>query len=100
MHDMWTAHEVWVYQCNRCLYTWDEEYDARHVDDGHGGEAVVYQHDGRPCMSPWCDRLCPRCGSQNVKTLATPLSRSVPAQAHRHAEDLAMLFHLRKMGAY
>ena len=99
-HETWTTHESWVYQCTRCLETWTEEYDARHVADGHGGEAVAYRHDGQPCISPWCDHMCPRCHGYSVKAFAAPWSRTASAHAGRDIADQLLVSRLRRMGAY
>lgn len=102
MRDSWSSHESWTYECLNCLTTWQEEYDARHVADGHGGEAVIYEHDGHRCTSPWCDHVCPRCGGQNVKALATPLAEAqdVASPVAGRSDDLAMVFRLRRLHAY
>ncbi|REE96200.1 hypothetical protein [Thermomonospora umbrina] len=102
MRESWTNYEVWVYRCNRCTTTWREEYKARHVADGHGGEAVSYEHDGHQCTSPWCDHVCPKCQSQNVKASPTPWKQAanVPVQAAHYNEDLALVLRLRRLNAY
>ncbi|WP_433333563.1 hypothetical protein [Spirillospora sp. CA-294931] len=100
MRDAWSSHEVWVYECLNCFATWQEEFDARHVADGHGGEAVVYEHDGHRCITPWCDHLCNVCGGQNVKVFSAPKAkRAVPPQAKR-PDDLELVFKLRRLNAW
>lgn len=101
MRDAWSSHEVWIYECLCCGATWDEEFDARHVADGHGGEAVAYVHDGHPCPTPWTDHPCRDCHSSNVKVFAAPWRRRgavVPPQARESA--LATLIHLRRIHAW
>lgn len=100
MRDTWSAHEIWLYQCLCCHSSWQREYDARHMDDGHGGEAVTYEHGGHRCTSPWCDHMCPNCQSQNVKASEVAWTKPSKVPAPRSSEDLAMLFRLRRMNAY
>lgn len=100
MREAWSSHESWVYECLSCYTTWQEEYDARHTADGHGGEAVVYKHDGQCCTSPWCDHVCPNCESQNVKAFSAPWGRSLKAPAASRSDDLALVFRLRRLHAW
>ncbi|QXJ24340.1 hypothetical protein AGRA3207_005643 [Actinomadura graeca] len=100
MHDAWSSHEVWVYECEACGTTWNEKFKVRHYDDGHGGEATVYERGGQRCMTPWFDHVCPRCQSQNVKVFSTPLGRHTEVPVARDGSDIAMVFHLRRLHAW
>ncbi|GAA4140807.1 hypothetical protein [Actinomadura keratinilytica] len=100
MHDTWSSHESWVYECLNCLTTWREEFEVVHTADGHGGEVVVYAHEGHPCTTPWLDHVCPRCRCQSVKTFpgARRRARAEPRTAARN--DLEIVFRLRRLHAY
>ncbi|GAA0572528.1 hypothetical protein GCM10009546_39050 [Actinomadura livida] len=51
-------------------------------------------------MTPWLDRCCTACQSQNVKALASrPVAHAEVPRA-RGGEDVAMVFHLRRMHAW
>ncbi|WP_153531867.1 hypothetical protein [Actinomadura macrotermitis] len=100
MRDAWSSHEVWVYECLHCDTTWDEEFDVRHASDGHGGEGVVYEHEGHRCMAPWCDHTCPTCGGQNVKSYAAPWRKRVSAQRAAADSGLDVVFRLRRLHAW
>ncbi|MFD0685187.1 hypothetical protein [Actinomadura fibrosa] len=100
MHDAWSSSETWVYQCLCCATTWDEQFDVRHVGDGHGGEATVYEREGQRCMTPWTDRACPNCESQNVKAFSAPWGRKAVAKKVKTGGDVAMVFHLRRLHAW
>ncbi|KAB2344061.1 hypothetical protein [Actinomadura rudentiformis] len=100
VRDAWSSHESWVYECLCCSTTWEEQFEARHTADGHGGEAVVYEHDGHRCTTPWTDHVCPNCESQNVKALPAPWAkRSDVPLAHR-GDDLELVFRLRRLHAW
>ncbi|WP_344590265.1 hypothetical protein [Actinomadura vinacea] len=100
MHEAWSSHETWVYECQNCFTTWEEEYDVRHSADGHGGEVELFEKDGQRCMTPWVDHVCPTCAGQNVKTLPTPLGRHATATPSGNREDLELVFRLRRLHAY
>ncbi|TDB96464.1 hypothetical protein [Actinomadura sp. 7K534] len=100
MRTTWTSHESWAFECLNCSAAWTEELEVRHCADGHGNEAVVYERGGQPCMTPWLDRCCTACQSQNVKALAArPVAHAEVPRA-RGGEDVAMVFHLRRMHAW
>ncbi|SFN91216.1 hypothetical protein SAMN04489713_103404 [Actinomadura madurae] len=98
--DAWTSHEVWGLECLSCATTWDEEFEVRHSGDGHGNEAVIYVRDGQPCTTPWMDRCCPKCGSENIKALSAVRGRQGEVPKARSSSDVAMVFHLRRMHAW
>lgn len=98
--DTWWSHETWAFECLNCANTWTEELEVRHGRDGHGNEAVIYERRGQPCMTPWLDRSCPACQGQNVKALSAPAGKPVEVPKARSAEDVAMVFHLRRIRAW
>jgi hypothetical protein len=99
MRDAWASHESWVYECLACATVWEEEFDINHTDDGHGGEAVVYERDGQRCTSPWTDHVCPSCRSQNVKVFASQWRHEQESEAGQPSH-LELVFKLRKLHAY
>jgi hypothetical protein len=100
VQEAWSIHEVWVFECLSCATSWDEEFEVRHSGDGHGNEAVIYERGGQPCTTPWVDRSCPRCGSQNIKALSAARGRQSEIPKARTGSDVAMVFHLRRMHAW
>ncbi|MFC4050249.1 hypothetical protein ACFOY4_11175 [Actinomadura syzygii] len=100
MRDTWSSHESWVFECLNCTTTWDEELEVRHCGDGHGNEAVIYEFGGQPCTTPWMDRSCPKCQSQNVKARSASRRRQSEAQKVNGNGDVAMVYHLRRMHAW
>ncbi|MEU9845329.1 hypothetical protein AB0C69_39665 [Actinomadura sp. NPDC048032] len=100
MHEAWTHHEVWVFECLGCEGSWNEEFQVRHSGDGHGNQAVIYVRQGQPCTTPWMDRCCPDCGGQNVKALSATHGRHDEVPVVRNGSDVAMVFHLRRMHAW
>ena|SRR5437868_12796083 len=100
VHDAWSSHEVWVYDCLACAKIWDEEFEVRHYADGHGGEATVYERGGQRCTTPWIDHTCPGCQSQNIKVFSAPLSSHAEVPLPRDRGDVAMVFHLRRIHAW
>ncbi|MBT2213832.1 MULTISPECIES: hypothetical protein [Actinomadura] len=100
MHDTWSDHEMWVYECLACMTSWDEQFEVRHYDDGHGGEAAVYERGGQRCTTPWTDHVCPNCQSQNIKVFSKPLGRQAEVPKARADGDVAMVFHLRRLHAW
>ncbi len=100
MHEVWSSHEAWVYECLACMTTWEEQYETRHYADGHGGEAVVYEKEGQRCMTPWTDHACPNCQSQNIKVLSAPRGKPRVMPAARSGNDIAMVYHLRHIHAF
>ncbi|WP_344274374.1 hypothetical protein [Actinomadura napierensis] len=99
VQDAWSSREAWVYECLCCETTWDEVLEVRHVGDGHGNEAVIYQRNGQPCTTPWTDCLCPKCQSRNVKAWAASRKAGEIPPA-RDGRDVAMVFHLRRIHAW
>ena len=53
MREIQTISEIWEFFCLRCLRTWQDLYEARHSDDGHGGDTVVWRRGGLPSPPPW-----------------------------------------------
>jgi hypothetical protein len=100
VQEAWSSHEVWVFECLSCATSWDEEFEVRHSGDGHGNEAVIYERSGQPCTTPWMDRCCPTCGSQNIKALSAVRGRQSEIPKARTGSDVAMVFHLRRMHAW
>ncbi|MGW2309885.1 hypothetical protein [Actinomadura luteofluorescens] len=100
VHEAWTNHEVWGFECLHCEGSWDEEFQVRHSGDGHGNAAVVYWRQGQPCTTPWMDRSCPGCGSQNVKALSARDGMHDEAPIARSGSDVALVFHLRHLHAW
>ncbi|MEV0662432.1 hypothetical protein AB0I58_13595 [Spirillospora sp. NPDC050365] len=100
VHEAWTNHEVWVFECLSCAGSWDEEFQVRHSGDGHGNAAVIYRRHGQPCTTPWMDRSCPGCGSQNVKALSARDGMHDETPIASSGSDVAMVFHLRRMHAW
>ncbi|RFS84649.1 hypothetical protein D0T12_13970 [Actinomadura spongiicola] len=100
MRDAWSSHEAWVFECLNCSATWDEDLEARHYGDGHGNQAVVYTRGGLPCTTPWVDRFCPKCQSQNVKALSAVRAGHAEVVKARGGADVAMVYHLRRMHAW
>lgn len=100
MREMWTSHESWVYQCCRCSATWQEDYDVRHVDDGHGREASIYRQAGQQITPPWYDHECPRCHSANVRAFTGFWNEPIQVRNRGRAKDLALIARLRRIGAY
>jgi hypothetical protein len=96
MHETWSSHETWVFECLCCEATWEEEFDIRHGAD-HGGDTIAYEHDGHLCPTPWVDHLCPECRSANVKALqAPPWARVRRAPEQRRPDDLELVYRLRR----
>lgn len=100
VRDTWSTHESWAFECLNCATTWDEELEVRHCGDGHGHEGVVYERGGQPCTTPWTDRSCRACGSQNVKALSAVRGRQAEVPKARGGGDVAMVYHLRRMHAW
>ncbi|GAA1550599.1 hypothetical protein GCM10009678_36890 [Actinomadura kijaniata] len=100
MRNAWSDHEVWIYECLRCGATWEEGFDVRHVDDGHGGEAVAYAHGGHPCTTPWTDHPCCECHSGNVKAFSAPWRKSGRVPEQRPDSGLETVIHLRRIHAW
>ncbi|WP_157429884.1 hypothetical protein [Actinomadura oligospora] len=100
LHEAWSNHEVWVYECQNCGRTWDEEFEVRHVADGHGGEAVAYEHDGHSCTTPWTEHLCPDCQRARVRAWPAPWRRHHAVPPTRKGDDLELVFRLRRLHAY
>ncbi|XVQ12499.1 hypothetical protein ACQP1W_08050 [Spirillospora sp. CA-255316] len=100
MREAWSSHEIWVYECLHCTMTWEEEFDVRHSADGHGGEVELFEQDGQRCITPWIDHVCPHCGGQNVKALPAPWGRQVTGVQAATADDLELVFRLRRLHAY
>ncbi|MFI0410140.1 hypothetical protein [Actinomadura sp. 3N508] len=100
VRDAWSSHESWVFECLNCATTWKEELEARHYGDGHGNEAVIYERGGQPCTTPWVDRSCPKCQSQNVKALSAMKGGHGEVPQAPGGSDVAMVFHLRRMHAW
>jgi hypothetical protein len=100
MRETWSSHATWVYECLYCFETWEEEFDIRHSADGHGGEVVLFEHDGHRCTTPWVDHTCPYCGSLNVKAVQAPWARGEPiVRTHPH-DDLQLVSRLHRLRAY
>ncbi|MGP4026687.1 hypothetical protein [Actinomadura sp. 3N407] len=100
VREAWSSHETWAFECLNCSTTWDEELEVRHCGDGHGHEAVIYERGGHPCMTPWMDRCCPTCQSQNVKALSVMPRKRDEVPKARSGDDVAMVFHLRRLHAW
>ncbi|WP_067483498.1 hypothetical protein [Actinomadura hibisca] len=100
VRDAWSSHEIWIYECGCCGTSWDEEFDVRHTADGHGGEAVVYEHDGCRCMTPWLDHPCRECSSGNVKAFAAPWRRRAAVPPVAKEDALELVFRLRRLHAW
>ncbi|MFI0351431.1 hypothetical protein [Actinomadura sp. 9N407] len=100
MHEAWSSHETWVYECQCCSTTWAERFEIRHSPDGHGGDAVVFRRDGQRCMSPWVDHVCPNCESQNVRASLAPWGWHAPVVPAPRPDDLELVFRLRRLHAY
>ncbi|TDC87309.1 hypothetical protein [Actinomadura sp. 7K507] len=100
VREAWSSHETWVFECRNCSTYWKEELEVRHCGDGHGNAAVIYERGGHPCMTPWLDRSCPRCQSQNVKALSATRGEKEEIPKARGGEDVAMVFHLRRVHAW
>jgi hypothetical protein len=97
MRETWSSHETWVFECLNCMTTWEEEFDIRHGADGHGGETVVYEHDGHLCPTPWVDHPCPDCKSPNVKAVhAPPWARHRQATPPTWPDDIELVNRLRR----
>ncbi|MFI6390288.1 hypothetical protein ACIBHY_08985 [Nonomuraea sp. NPDC050547] len=61
--------EIWTFFCQRCSHVWQDEYEARHLDDGHGGDAVAWRHHGVHSMPPWAHATCVSCDGVMVTVL-------------------------------
>jgi hypothetical protein len=95
------SREVWHYECVSCLHEWREIFEIWHVPDGHGGEAVLYRHDGLSSTSPWTELMCPSCHGCSVRTFpgSTVVRRAAPPP-RRSADVLDILLRLRRLHAY
>ncbi|MEW2355915.1 hypothetical protein [Spirillospora sp. NPDC029432] len=100
VHEPWSSHETWVYECQNCETTWDEEYEVRHCADGHGGDAVVFERYGQRSLTPWSDHACPGCASENVRAYLAPWGRRTPMVPVQRRDDLEIVFKLRRLHAY
>ncbi|MDL4772381.1 MULTISPECIES: hypothetical protein [Thermomonosporaceae] len=100
MRDAWSSHESWVYECLCCFTTWNEEFEVQHIGGGHHEEGIVYEHDGHRCMNPWSDHPCPGCESNNVKAYSAPWTVHVDAPHAQRADDLELVFRLRRLHAW
>ncbi|MBE1534035.1 hypothetical protein [Actinomadura algeriensis] len=100
MRDAWSSREVWTFACLRCSTTWDEQIEIRHFGDGHGTELVTYERGGQPCTTPWADRACPECQSQNVKAISSRHRRVAEIPKARPNTDVALVYHLRRIHAW
>jgi hypothetical protein len=69
MRERQIVTETWPFQCLSCGQTWEAVYEAWHVDDGHGGDAVTWRHEGVASMPPWIEPACPACSGLCVKAL-------------------------------
>jgi hypothetical protein len=96
-----TFHESWLYNCAHCMTVWQEDYEVRCNDDGHGHESVIYFRDGQRCVTPWVDHSCPTCKSCAVKSRPAPWStKPVEVPSQRQTSHLDLVFHLRRLHAY
>ncbi|MFI0448295.1 hypothetical protein [Actinomadura sp. 6N118] len=70
--------ERWYFYCLDCLRPYDDIYEARHADDGFGGDGVAWFHAGMASQPPWTEPKCPFCEGLRVKVL--PRGTVVPKQ--------------------
>lgn len=100
VHEAWSSHETWVYACQVCRTTWDEEYEVLFSEDGHGGDVVVFERNGQRSTTPWSDHCCPRCMSENVRAYMAPWGEHEPMVPVQRRDDLELVFRLRRLHAY
>jgi hypothetical protein len=88
--DVHLITEEWRFHCLRCLQVSDALYDARHANDGHGGDVVTWWLNGLPAQPPWIDPVCPNCHGFQVKVLpagAVPRPRGPEAGLEHQEQD-------------
>ncbi|MEU8246083.1 hypothetical protein [Nonomuraea sp. NPDC048916] len=57
---------MWLFECLRCWYVWEEAYTVRHVADDYGNEVEIWLQAGVPVQPPWSGTCCPDCGVYHV----------------------------------
>ncbi|GAA1527760.1 hypothetical protein GCM10009678_06840 [Actinomadura kijaniata] len=80
VRDVQVITEKWYFYCMNCLCSWQRDFEARHCDDGHGGDHVVWRLNGHAALPPWVDPLCPTCQGFQVKAFPGGPRGLVPAQ--------------------
>lgn len=66
MPDGFETHEMWPFECLRCLYVWEVRYVVKHLSDAYGNKADIWLSDGAPAPPPWAGTSCPDCGAYQV----------------------------------
>ncbi|MCW2886796.1 MAG: hypothetical protein QOE54_2188 [Streptosporangiaceae bacterium] len=69
MRDVHVITEIWRFECLSCQSRWEHAYEAWHVDDGRGGNAVTWRRAGTVSMPPWADPSCADCSDLRVRVL-------------------------------
>ncbi len=84
------AVERYRFTCAGCGHVWSTDYDAQHVEDGHGVTWEYYSLNGIPVPSPTApgSLSCPHCGAtwihfQLVAVRTVPLADPADGQAGR-----------------
>jgi hypothetical protein len=60
--------ERFIFTCTGCGHAWVADYDAQHVEDGHGHARDYFFRDGVQCPDPTGpgETICPHCGRASV----------------------------------
>ncbi|SDK92452.1 hypothetical protein SAMN05421874_11333 [Nonomuraea maritima] len=66
MPDEFVTHEMWPFECLRCLHVWEVRYVVKHLSDAYGNEADIWLSGGVPAPPPWAGTSCPGCGAYHV----------------------------------
>lgn len=53
-----TSHEKWRFHCPRCVWSWEQVFEAR-----QSGPHTSWYHGGLPSQPPWIEPGCPACGA-------------------------------------
>jgi hypothetical protein len=69
MREFHIITQIWRFTCLACQHTWQDTFEERHADNGHGRDAVTWHHAGAASTPPHSDPYCPSCQSLHVKTL-------------------------------
>ncbi|WP_018654294.1 hypothetical protein [Actinomadura flavalba] len=78
IRDIHVIFEKWRFHCALCRGEWERVFEARHADDGHGGDHVAWTLAGQASLPPWVDQTCPSCRGLHVKAL--PAGTLIPPQ--------------------